>query len=187
MREGSWRPLIIDSVARADPSVIVDLGCGTGSLTIPLAKRTGARVVGIDGDPEVLAIAAAKPGGQRVEWTEGLVDQLPLAEGEADFAVSSLVFHHLPLATKRAALAEAMRVLRPGGRLIIADWAAPKDPLMSAAFFLLQCLDGFSTTGDNRRGMIPALIAEAGFAPPQTLQQIRTIFGSFEVLAARRP
>lgn len=187
MREARWRPLIVDSVAQADPEAIVDLGCGTGSLTIPLAQRTGARMVGVDGDPEVLAIAAAKPGGECVEWTEALVDRLPLGDAEADFVVSSLVFHHLPSATKRAALAEAMRVLKPGGGLIIADWAAPKDPLMSAAFFLLQCLDGFATTGDNRHGMIPALIAEAGFTPPRRLRQIRTVFGSFEVLAAERP
>jgi ubiquinone/menaquinone biosynthesis C-methylase UbiE len=187
MREARWRPLIVEAVAEAKPKVILDLGCGTGSLTIPIAQKTGARVIGIDGDPVVLARAAAKPGSDRVEWTEAMVDALPLAPGEADFVVSSLVFHHLPLETKRAALAEAHRILKPGGNLIVADWAAPQDPLMSSAFFLLQCLDGFATTSDNRRGMIPGLIAEAGFTAPQRLHIIRTVFGSFEVLSAQRP
>lgn len=187
MREARWRPLIVEAVAEAKPKVILDLGCGTGSLTIPMAQRTGARVVGIDGDPAILARAAAKPGSEGVEWTEALVDALPLATGEADFVVSSLVFHHLPLETKRAALAEAHRVLKPGGSLIVADWAPPQDPLTSGAFFLLQCLDGFATTNDNRHGLIPGLITEAGFAPTRRLRILRTVFGSFEVLATHRP
>ncbi len=187
MREEAWRPLMVETAVQAQPSVILDLGCGTGALAIPLAERSGARVVGVDGDPKVLAIASGKPGADRVEWTESLASRLPLADGEVDCLVSSLVFHHLPLTIKREALAEAKRVLRPGGQLLIADWGAPQDALMSAAFFGLQCLDGFTTTGDNRRGQIPELIEEAGFDPVRRLQRIRTVCGTFEVLASASP
>jgi ubiquinone/menaquinone biosynthesis C-methylase UbiE len=183
MRERLWRPLIVDAVAAADPQVVVDVGCGTGTLTIPLAARLpDARVVGVDGDGEVLALALAKPGATRVEWLKGLADELPLGDAEADVAVTSLVFHHLPLATKRKALAEMRRVLRPDGSLIVADWAKPQDPLMSAAFYGLQLLDGFGTTNDNRKGMIPDLVAEAGFGKPLRLRRLRTVLGTFEVL-----
>ena len=188
MRERQWRPLVVDAVADASPQTVVDVGCGTGALSIPIAERLPkVRVVGVDGDPEVLEIARGKPGADGVEWTEGLAGSLPLKDGEADIVVTSLVLHHLPLATKREMLAEAHRVLRSGGRLIVADWAAPQDVLASAGFALLQLLDGFATTNDNRRGLIPQLIVQAGFSEPRLLRRVRTAFGTFDVLVTDLP
>lgn len=188
MREGRWRPLIIDAVADVAPSVVVDIGCGTGALSIPIAGRLPrARVIGVDGDPEVLEIARSKLGADAVEWVEGLAGALPIDDGEADAVVTSLVLHHLPLATKRELLADAHRILRPGGRLIVADWAAPQDLVASAGFVVLQLLDGFATTNDNRRGLIPRLIVQAGFPEPRLLRRIRTALGTFDVLATDVP
>lgn len=185
MRESRWRPLLIDAVAASDPKVVVDVGCGTGTLTIPLASRLpNAQVIGVDGDDEVLGLAQAKAGSDRVDWRKGLADGLPVEDAQADAVVTSLVFHHLPLDTKRRALAEMRRVLRPGGRLFVADWAKPQDPVMSAAFYALQVLDGFATTRDNRQGLIPELIVDAGFSQPSVLRRLRTVMGSFEVLAS---
>jgi ubiquinone/menaquinone biosynthesis C-methylase UbiE len=147
----------------------------------------GARVVGIDGDPKILDLARRKDGSDRVEWVEGLADELPFGVGEVDAVVTTLVFHHLPLGIKRAALAEARRVLRPGGRLVVADWGKPQDPVMSVAFYALQALDGVANTGDNRRGMIPRLIEEAGFEGLHLLRRMRTVAGTFEVMAAGQP
>lgn len=185
MRERQWRPRLIQRIVDEDPAVVVDVGCGTGTLTIPLAEETGARVVGVDGDPKILGQARGKSGSARVEWHESLADELPLGDAEADVVVSSLVFHHLPGRLKRAALTEAHRVLRPGGLLLIADWGPPHGPGMRAAFFALQCLDGFENTEDNRRGLLPRLIEEAGFEPSIRTQRLRTVVGSFEVLASR--
>lgn len=185
MRERLWRPLIVDAVAAVSPATVVDVGCGTGSLSIPLAERLPAtRVIGLDGDPEVLNLARAKPGAEAVEWTEGLAGSLPRADGSVDVVVTSLVLHHLPLDTKRQLLAEARRVLRRGGRLVVADWAKPQDLLASTGFFVLQLLDGFATTNDNRRGLIPDLIAAAGFSEPQVLRRVRTSLGTFDVLVS---
>lgn len=183
MRERLWRPLIIDVVAAASPRTVVDVGCGTGALSIPIATRLpSARVVGVDGDPEVLDFARQKPGADAVEWREGHAGTLPLQAGEADVVVTSLVLHHLPLQTKREMLSEARRVLRPGGRLIVADWAAPQDVVASLGFTLLQVLDGFATTNDNRRGLIPQLIIQSGFPEPRLLRRVRTALGTFDVL-----
>jgi ubiquinone/menaquinone biosynthesis C-methylase UbiE len=185
MRERLWRPMIVEQVVSNGPKVVLDLGCGTGALAIPIAQRLNtARVVGVDGDAEVLDIARSKPGGEAVEWIEGLADEVPLEDATVDSVVTSLVLHHLPLTTKLAALSEARRVLRPDGQLVLADWAKPQDPVMSAAFFGLQLLDGFETTNDNREGMIPRLIVDAGFAEPERLRRIRTVLGTFEVLLA---
>jgi len=183
MRERLWRPLIVDAVAEVSPKEVVDIGCGTGSLSIPVATRLpSARVIGVDGDPEVLGIARAKPGAEAVQWMEGLAGALPIGDREADVVLTSLVLHHLPLATKRDLLADAHRILRPGGRLIVADWAAPQDLVASAGFALLQALDGFATTNDNRRGLIPRLIVQAGFPEPRLLRRVRTALGTFDVL-----
>lgn len=183
MREQLWRPAVVEAAVEVDPVVVVDVGCGTGALSIPIADLLpGSRVVGIDGDPEALELAQVKPGAEAVEWIESLADELPIDDGDADVVVTSLLLHHLPLATKRAMLAEARRVLRPGGRLIVADWARPQDLVASAGFLALQLLDGFATTNDNRHGLIPALIEEAGFDKVQRAERIRTVFGTFDVL-----
>jgi ubiquinone/menaquinone biosynthesis C-methylase UbiE len=188
MREGQWRPIVVEAVAERSPAVVVDVGCGTGSLSIPVAARVpSARVIGVDGDPEVLAMAREKPGADAVEWFEGLADSLPVKDGEADVVLTSLVLHHLPLAVKRGMLGEAHRALRRGGRLIVADWAAPQDVVASAGFALLQLLDGFSTTNDNRRGLIPELIVQAGFPKPRLLRRVRTALGTFDVLVTDVP
>jgi ubiquinone/menaquinone biosynthesis C-methylase UbiE len=186
MREHLWRPMIVEQLASNGPRVIVDLGCGTGGLALPIARRLpDARVIGIDGDPEILDLARAKRGADRVEWTHAYADALPIDDASVDSVVSSLVLHHLPCATKQAALAEARRILRPDGQLVVADWAAPQDPVMSLAFRALQQLDGIETTDDNRRGRIPHLIADAGFTQPLRLRRIRTLLGTFEVLLAQ--
>jgi ubiquinone/menaquinone biosynthesis C-methylase UbiE len=183
MREQLWRPAVIEAVVDVDPVVVVDVGCGTGSLAIPIADLLpGSRVVGVDGDPEVLGLAQAKSGADQVEWIEALAGDLPIDEDDADVVVTSLLLHHLPLDSKRAMLAEARHILRKGGRLIVADWAAPQDLIASAGFFALQVLDGFGTTNDNRRGLIPELIAEAGFAEPERAERVRTALGTFDVL-----
>ena len=188
MREGRWRRLIVDEIAAVQPRVVLDIGCGTGTLTIAAAEELhDARVVGLDGDRKVLDLARRKDGSERVEWVEGLADELPFGNGEVDALMTTLVFHHLPLGIKRAALVEARRVLRPGGRLVVGDWGRPQDPVMSVAFLALQCLDGFANTGDNRRGMVPRLIAEVGFDGLRVLRRLRTVAGTFEVMAAEAP
>ena len=185
MRERLWRPLIVDAIADRAPKTVVDVGCGTGALSIPIAARLPkARIIGIDGDPQVLDIARGKPGAEAVEWREGLAGALPIEDSQVDVVVTSLVLHHLPLATKRELLADAHRVLRPGGRLIVADWAAPQDLVASAGFVLLQVLDGFATTNDNRRGLIPHLVVQAGFPEPRLLRRVRTALGTFDVLVS---
>jgi SAM-dependent methyltransferase len=188
MREGRWRRLIVDEIAAVQPRVVLDVGCGTGTLTIAAADELReTRVVGLDGDRKVLDLARRKDGSERVEWVEGLADELPFGDGEVDALMTTLVFHHLPLGIKRAALVEARRVLRPGGRLVVGDWGRPQDPVMSVAFLALQCLDGFANTGDNRRGLVPQLITEAGFDELHVLRRLRTVAGTFEVMAATAP
>ncbi|CAN5235991.1 hypothetical protein BH20ACT20_BH20ACT20_02570 [soil metagenome] len=187
MREGAWRPRLVRDVLNGDPREVLDLGCGTGTLAIAMARAAGrARITGIDGDAEILDIARRKEGSEGIDFVTGLADALPFDDGSFDRVVCSLLLHHLEPAVKRAALAEARRVLRRGGRLHVADFGRSHDPLMRILFAGLQVLDGFANTADHPAGRLPAKIETAGFHSVERTLALRTAWGSFEVLSADR-
>lgn len=186
MRSPAWRPWLAALATDQRPCSVLDVGCGTGTLAIEMARVPGATITGVDGDPEILARARRKPGAEAVEWREAMVDVLPAADATFDVVVTSLVLHHLAPATKAAALAEMHRVLRPGGSLLVADWGAPHDPLMRVAFLGLQLLDGRANTEDHARGRVPGMIGEAGFTDVERIHRLRTVGGTFEILRARK-
>ena len=187
MREPHWRPRIVDLVVQEEPATVLDVGSGTGTLAIALASRLGPGVVtGLDLDPDVMALAQAKEDAGDVRWQIGSATLLPYADGSVDAVVCTLVLHHLPLDLKETALREMHRVLRPGGLLVIGDWGRPHDPLMRAAFLPVQLLDGFDNTQRNVEGCVPELMDATGFSGVERVHRLRTVFGTFEVLTARR-
>jgi ArsR family transcriptional regulator len=101
--------------------VVGDLGCGTGAA-LPILAPHVRQVIGIDASEEMLAAARNRVGGlTSVELRSGALESLPLEAGALDAALLTLVLHHV--ASPAQVLAEAHRVLRPGGRLLIVDMA----------------------------------------------------------------
>ena len=101
--------------------VVADVGCGDGGLAIELA-RSATRVIGIDSEPRVLARAARRiqaAGAPHIELRQGGMEALPLEDGEIDLCLLSQVLHHA--GDPAVAVAEAARVLAPGGTLLILD------------------------------------------------------------------
>ena len=103
-----------------EPTLVVgDLGCGTGLLSSTVAPYV-RRVIAVDGSTEMLEAARSRlEVVSNVTIRQGEMDALPLEAGELDIAMLSLVLHYVPDPVR--GLAEVARVVRPGGRILIAD------------------------------------------------------------------
>ena len=106
--------------------VVVDIGSGAGFDSFVAATLVGAtgRVTGVDMTPEMLAKSRANAelvGMQHIEFRDGLAEELPVGDGEADVVISNGVINLCP--DKKAVFEEVLRVLRPGGVLQFADIA----------------------------------------------------------------
>jgi ubiquinone/menaquinone biosynthesis C-methylase UbiE len=189
-RERFWRALAVMHLAPRPDDVIVDVGCGTGSLAVLLSRvEPRAQVIGLDPDPEVLAVARGKTAGAEIQWRVGMGDALVESVGAeaVDGVVSSLVLHQCPMEVKQAVLASMFAVLRSGGRLVIADYGRQRTWPMRAAFRMtVQVADGKADTQPNADGVLPELIAAAGFGEVREAEVVATVTGSISIYAARK-
>ncbi len=166
MRESAFKGQLIRQAQIRGGEQALDLGCGTGTLTLRLKQvHPDAEVVGLDADPHALRIAEAKAAtaGLQVTFDRGMAFALPYPDDAFDRVLSSLLFHHLTHENKERTARAVVRVLRPGGELHVADWGKARHGMMRAAFLLVQLLDGFETTTANVRGALPHVFAAAGF------------------------
>ena len=112
---------------------VVDIGCGGGALVRALTER-GGRVTGVEISESQLAAAVEQDDGSGARYLVGRAEQLPLDDSSVDIAVFMRSFHHVPQEQLGAALAEARRVIRPGGAVYVAE------PLAEGDFFELTRL-----------------------------------------------
>lgn len=186
-RESAFKNALLAQVVAGRPRNVLDLGCGTGTLTIAIAKALPvAAVTGLDADSEALGIAAnkARQAGARIVLNQGFSTDLPFIDAQFDCAVSSLFFHHLTQDAKIATLREIRRVLAPKGSLHIADWGRPSNTLMRALFFTVRLLDGFETTRDSVVGALPELLRITGYDPVEDTAKFDTPLGTMRLFRA---
>lgn len=113
----------------ADPQpdeVVLDVGTGTGTVALAIAGGAGTNeVTGIDASPMMIERARRKAAKARsgVKFQVAAIEDLPFANATFDLVTSSLMLHHLPTDLKPTALAEVRRVLKPGGRFVVMDFA----------------------------------------------------------------
>lgn len=160
-REPAIRRRTIELAAIRDGESVLDVGCGTGTLTLAAKRRAGAgQVRGIDASAEMIEVARQKAAkrGVDVEFQVALVEDLPYPDVSFDVALSSLMLHHLPDDLKRKGFAEVRRVLKPGGRLFAVDLAGSK-----GVAGMLMRLIGHKFEADYME-RLKAMALEAGFS-----------------------
>ncbi len=163
---------------------VLDVGCGTGSLTLAAQSHAGprAKVYGIDASPEMIEAAREKASrsGLPVVFDLGLMERIAFPEATFDVVISRLAIHHLPDDLKLRAFAEILRVLKPGGHLLIADFMPPANPVLR---HLMSALVGHRMMQTDVWSL-PPMLASAGFVDV-TSGPTRSAFLAF--VSGRKP
>ncbi|HEX9385828.1 MAG TPA: methyltransferase domain-containing protein [Anaerolineales bacterium] len=180
------RNLTVDHALLKSGESVLDVGCGTGGVTIPAKLRVGknGRAAGIDPAPEMIAIARKKASrtGLEIDFRVDMIESLPFPDGAFDAVTSSLMMHHLPAPVQTKGLAEIRRVLKPGGRLLIADMMRPSPSFLKRFFTSLVLHHGHSTQFGIED--LPELLKEAGF---DEIQQLDDHFLTIGFVRATKP
>ena len=189
-REGAFKRRLLEHARIKDGEAVLDVACGTGTLAIEIKKANPkAKVSALDGDRAILqrARGKAKDAGVKIEFQRGMSNELPYDARSFDVVVSTLFFHHLTDEAKADTAEEIRRVLRLGGRVLIADWGRPQDPLMRMVFLPVQALDGFRNTASNVAGKLPEFLRDAGLKRVSVVDRMRTPLGTIEIVSGIRP
>ena len=163
---------------------VLDLGCGTGTLTILIKQsHVMSQVFGLDIDPQILNIATSKARENNVAISleQGLAYHLSFPNAWFDRIVSSLVFHHLTGQQKQQAFNEVYRVLQPGGRLYLLDFGMPHSAYGRLVSLVLRHNEQVL---DNIRGILPGMMRDAGFVNVSEIECFETLFGSLSLFRA---
>lgn len=167
---------------------VLDLGCGTGVLTRMIADhldaKSGGFALGIDAAAKMIHVARKRRQSETCRFEVVAAEDLPYESGSFDAVISSLFFHHVPLDLKKWALSEAWRVLLPNGKLVIADMHIPTTWMGSLVSHVSRWFFMQPQIGENIRGVLPGLMEDAGFEPPDLL---RMFFGYIALFSTHKP
>ncbi|MEV0952370.1 methyltransferase domain-containing protein [Promicromonospora sp. NPDC050249] len=184
---------------------VLDVGCGTANLALTVLRaQPAARVTGLDPDAGALRVAARKATRRRLPITlvQGFADRLPNGDGSLDHIVSALALHHVPEEGRGLFAREAVRVLRPGGKVTIvdfggADGADGADHAGGAGRSGHGHGSGHGRGPGHRGGHgmprghgqadLVRLLADAGFTDVREVEHVEHRFGPITFVQATRP
>jgi ubiquinone/menaquinone biosynthesis C-methylase UbiE len=184
-QEQKVRQSTLDLVKIEKGEPILEVGCGTGSLTLAAKTRVGpaTQVVGIDIAPDMIATARRKAdkAGLDINFQVGRIEAIPFPDNQFGLVLSSMMLHHVHgMEAKQKGIEDIFRVLKPGGRFLIVDSEPPQNPHIRG---LVSLVLGQEILAHNVREFIP-MLEKAGFVEITT-GPTQSKFLSF--LAAQRP
>lgn len=154
--------------------VILDAGCGTGSLAIEIKQeKSTTTIYGVDIDPKIISIAKKKANKKNlaINFEVSPIQKLPFKDKSIDIVYSSLVFHHLSQKIKIEALKEIHRTIKDNGYFLLADFGKPKNKLPSLSWLTMIFEEGY----DNYKGNLPKMIKDSGFKNVEIVSYKRNI------------
>ena len=169
-RQAEFDQAILNEIDPEPGDRVLDLGCGTGLLCAKIGSlldhKQGGKVTGIDAAGKMIAAALEKRDGPTCTFQAMAAESLEFGAESFDTVVSSLFYHHVPLDLKQRSLQEAYRVLKPGGKLVIADMDKPTTFLGALVSHASRWIFLQPQIAETIRGVLPDLRIEAGFDPP---------------------
>ena len=135
-REHILRKLTVDLAQVKSGDQVLDVGCGTGTLSLAAKQKVGptGKVFGIDVLPQMVEISQRKAAEAGVEITFqlGSIDDIPFPPNQFDVVLCSFMIFHMSEAVRSQGIKEIQRVLKPEGRLLVLDIAPPSNPIQRA-------------------------------------------------------
>lgn len=176
--ERKIRSSFINCLRIESGSKVIDIGCGTATLTIQLAETfSNSTLIGIDADKEILAIAGNKKQLANLQYEIGNCTQLHFKNQTIDAVVASFLFCNLSDELKQRTIIEVKRILKADGNFYITEWGKPDFFISSFGFYILQLLGGFKNTKAIRKGLLPDILKQSCFEV-RHFDKINTLLGS---------
>lgn len=188
MPEERFRTKLVQHLSPQAKERIMEFGFGTAqNLIYAIQVENKVDYFGLDIDLKVKSIAKEKL--QKIQFLRNVELDLydgitfPYPNNFFDKVFSCLVFHQLESQAKKAVLNEIYRVLKPNSLVLICDWGKPSNLYTNLGFLAVQLLDGFKTTNDNKKGLLPLFLEEAGFTDVKEIDFEDTKIGTLRYLS----
>ena len=173
---------VVDTVDLGPCSKILDVATGTGAQALAFAEKAG-EVVGVDLSEAMLRIARRKSHFANVTFSQADAAELPFEDRSFDVSCISFALHEMPRSVRDRVVCEMARVTKPGGFIVVVDYALPRNVIASSLVYHIVKLYERDHYADFVRQHVPALLQGAGI---EVQGQRPALFGMASILTGRR-